>query len=99
MRSRFTAFAFALEDYLIQTWHPRTRPTRLELDDQIEWTRLDLIEVVRGGLLDPDGTVEFTARYRRAGVRGLLHERSNFTRIQGRWLYVNGDLNPVPGNH
>ena len=29
MRSRFTAFAVGLPDYLLATWHPSTRPASL----------------------------------------------------------------------
>ena len=34
MRSRYSAFALGLGDYLWRTWHPRTRPERVSLDDK-----------------------------------------------------------------
>jgi len=36
--------------------------------------------------------VEFVARYRVGGRAVRLHERSRFVNEQGRWLYVDGDL-------
>ena len=31
MRSRYTAYVLKLEDYLLATWHPSTRPQQLDL--------------------------------------------------------------------
>ena len=31
MRSRYAAYVLKLEDYLLATWHPRTRPPSLSL--------------------------------------------------------------------
>ena len=64
MRSRFSAFAVGDAGYLLETWHPSTRPASLELDEGIRWFRLDIVDRVAGGLLDDTGTVEFIARYR-----------------------------------
>jgi len=90
MRSRFSAFAVSAAGYLRETWHPSTRPDRLELDEDQHWDRLDIVTTVDGGPFDPTGVVEFRAHYRGAGGRGEVHERSNFVRLDGRWLYVNG---------
>jgi SEC-C motif-containing protein len=35
MRSRYCAFALGRAGYLLDTWHPSTRPDQLELDDRI----------------------------------------------------------------
>lgn len=92
MRSRYTAFAVG--DHLLTTWHPRTRPTELDLDDSIRWFRLD-IEAYSGGTpFDTNGEVTFTAHYRDAGGRGALHERSRFEKLAGRWVYVDGVVRP-----
>ncbi|RXZ68366.1 YchJ family protein [Agromyces albus] len=91
MRSRYTAFVAGDDRYLLATWHPSTRPERLELDPTMRWYRLDLERVERGGPLDPTGVVEFTARYRVGGERserGEQHEVSRFVREHGRWFYV-----------
>ncbi|AIT89048.1 hypothetical protein CpMRi49_05635 [Corynebacterium ulcerans] len=90
MRSRFTAFALENPQYLVATWHPSTRPADLELDPDITWTRLIIHDSIRGGLLDTEGIVEFTAFYECEGSRGKHHERSRFTRVDGLWTYVDG---------
>jgi SEC-C motif-containing protein len=87
MRSRFSAFALGLADYLLASWHPATRPGELDLDDDITWRRLQIVDVVAGGEHDLTGTVEFRASYRGPGGVGLLHERSLFERVDGRWVY------------
>ncbi|GAA4358942.1 YchJ family protein [Angustibacter luteus] len=88
MRSRYSAFVVGDRDYLLRTWHPAHAPSELELDDALRWVRLDVTDVRRGGFLDVDGEVEFTAHYRNDGVRGVQRERSTFVREGGRWLYV-----------
>jgi SEC-C motif-containing protein len=97
MRSRFSAFALAgpasppetylLTTYLLQTWHPSTRPARLDLDGARRWTRLVVLES-SGGVFDARGTVRFAAHYEQGGRRGIQHETSAFVREQGRWLYL-----------
>ncbi|MFY1614976.1 YchJ family protein [Micromonospora sp. WMMD736] len=91
MRSRFSAFARGDTAYLLHSWHSSTRPERLELDPTQRWTRLEIVETERGGLLDAAGTVTFHAHYRSAGRPGTLTERSRFVREDGRWVYVDGD--------
>ena len=92
MRSRFSAFALGLAPYLGLSWHPSTRPTALELDPDVTWRRLQIVDVVAGGTEDADGVVEFRASFRGPEGAGVLHERSRFTRDQGRWRYVEGDI-------
>jgi SEC-C motif-containing protein len=88
MRSRYAAFAVGDVDYLLRSWHPRTRPATLELDPGVRWLRLDIERTERGGLLDTDGIVEFTAYCRQDGRRSQQHEVSRFERVGGSWLYV-----------
>lgn len=92
MRSRFSAFALGRADYLLVSWHPSTRPSTLELDPDAVWRRLQLVDTVAGGPDDAEGVVEFRASYRDASGAGLLHERSRFARVDGRWLYLDGEL-------
>lgn len=92
MRSRFSAFAVNDAAYLLRSWHPTTRPPRMQLDAQQRWSRLDILGKTGGGLLDAEGTVEFRARYSRHGHAGVLHEHSRFVRHVGLWVY----LGPVP---
>ncbi|MFS0851983.1 YchJ family protein [Microbacterium sp. 179-I 3D4 NHS] len=92
MRSRYTAFALGAVDHLRATWHPSTRPATLEIDADLRWRRLAILERERGGPFDRDGVVEFVAQWEQAGERGRLHERSRFVREDRRWFYVDGDV-------
>lgn len=92
MRSRYSAYCLGLEDYLLRTWHPQTRPAALELAKETsKW--LGLV-VRRCQQFDADrASVEFVARYRVAGRGQRLHEVSRFERLDdGRWYYLDGDL-------
>ncbi|MBE7192021.1 MULTISPECIES: YchJ family protein [Gordonia] len=88
MRSRFTAFAVGDREYLLTTWHRRTRPGDLELDDEIDWYRLDVTETSGGGPFDDAGEVSFVAHHRADGARRTMSEHSRFMREHGRWYYV-----------
>lgn len=90
MRSRYTAFARGDVEHLLRTWHPDTRPSALELDPSVRWTRLEVLDRVGGGLFDADGVVEFRAHRREGPQAGVQHERSRFARESGRWVYVDG---------
>ncbi|WP_042723993.1 YchJ family protein [Curtobacterium sp. B18] len=92
MRSRFSAFALGLPAYLLETWHPSTRPATLELDPAQRWTRLDILSTRAGGPFDASGTVAFRAWWRTDDERGTLEETSDFVREHGRWSYVDGTV-------
>jgi SEC-C motif-containing protein len=92
MRSRYTAYTLLREDYLLQTWHPSTRPAALNLaaDTATKWLGL---EIKRHEQQDAEhALVEFVARYKILGRAHRLHEVSRFVREHGLWLYVDGDM-------
>lgn len=88
MRSRYSAFAVGDTDYLLSTWHPRTRPRTLEQGGEQQWVRLDIVRTIKGGPLDVDGVVEFVAHYREHGERHRQHETSRFVKVDRRWFYL-----------
>ncbi|OIJ66319.1 preprotein translocase [Streptomyces mangrovisoli] len=88
MRSRYSAFVKRDAGYLLRTWHPRTRPERLELDAGTRWTGLAILAAEAGSAFHDAGTVTFRASWR----GGSLHERSRFERVGGAWVYVDGDF-------
>lgn len=92
MRSRYSAYALGLEDYLLKTWHPDTRPKTLDLaeDGSTKWLGL---QVKRAGTTgNNSATVEFIARYRIGGGKAeRMHEISQFLRIGTQWLYLSGE--------
>lgn len=92
MRSRYTAYTLLREDYLLATWHPSTRPTSLDLAEDVP-TKWIGLEVKRYEQQDADhAIVEFVARYKMNGRAHRLHEVSRFVREEGRWFYVDGEV-------
>lgn len=95
MRSRFEAYRRGDAAWLRRTWHPATRPEVLDLADNPRWRGLQIVGTEAGGPADSSGIVEFRATYLiEGGGVGILHERSRFVRENGRWLYVDGDVEP-----
>ena len=68
----------------------RTAATVLELDGTLRWTGLEIVDRSGGGLFDTEGVVEFRAHHREGPRTGVLHERSRFVRVSGRWVYLDG---------
>lgn len=91
MRSRYCAYVLALQDYLLETWHPSTRPVSLDFSDANK-TRWLGLEVRRHTVVDASrAQVEFVARYKMGGLPAVrLHEISDFIFEEDRWFYVSG---------
>lgn len=90
MRSRYSAYVLGLEDYLLATWHPDTRPAALELEqDPARWLGLEVKQ--HDQVSGEHATVTFVARHKVGGRAFRLHEHSRFQRIDGRWFYLDGD--------
>lgn len=92
MRSRYSAYVLGLESYLLATWHPATRPAALELDTTPRPQWLGLAVKSHTPLDESHAAVEFVARYKLNGRAFRLHETSRFERVDGRWLYVDGEI-------
>jgi SEC-C motif domain protein len=103
MRSRYSAYALGLSDYIRETWHASTRPEALaRFDAADKWLGLEIKDAPLAksdeGIVESDykklaeGFVEFVARSKPKGGGAAirLHERSRFVRENGRWLYVDG---------
>jgi len=90
MRSRYSAYALQLADYLLATWHPGTRPLSVDFDPAQRWLGLQVLQHRRQG--DDHATVAFIARSKVGGRAQQLEETSRFVREGGRWTYIDGDL-------
>ncbi len=93
MRSRYSAYVLLLKDYLLATWHPRTRAEDLNLatTPPTRWLGLQIRQHQQTG--EDRAIVEFVARYRLGGGSAVrLHETSRFIREGGRWYYLDGDV-------
>ena len=91
MRSRYSAYVTETADYLLASWHPDTRPSRIRFNEDQRWLGLQVKNTEAGGVDDDDGTVEFVARFKIHGRGHRLHEISRFSRIDGNWYYLNGE--------
>jgi len=97
MRSRYVAYVQRNAGYLLATWHPRTRPSDLDMESGpkwlgLKWLGLKVRRAESGGGNDTTGVVEFVARYRIDGKAHRLHEISRFERLDGKWFYVDGEM-------
>lgn len=96
MRSRYTAYALHNADYLMATWDATVRPKAIDFSrENIDWQRLEIMAVKKGGLKDSKGMVEFKAFYLEDGEEHVMHEISRFTKINGRWFYLNGVVKSI----
>lgn len=91
MRSRYSAYALRLPDYILQTWHADTRPKNLTDADLsgIKWLKL---QVLTHEQPDADTAfVKFVATFQNGKQKKeQLSEYSRFSRESGQWLYVDG---------
>jgi SEC-C motif-containing protein len=90
MRSRYSAFVERDSAYLLDTWHPATRPSRVRFNPAQRWLGLSIKRCEAGSVEDDTGIVEFVARFKLDGKGHRLHETSRFDKIQGRWYYRDG---------
>ena len=97
MRSRYSAYVLGIADYIVKTTHPKFREKNFKVQiekwmNQSRWTHLEVLEVVGGLNEDELGEVEFVAEFYLDGQYQILHERSNFVRYKGRWVYTEGRI-------
>lgn len=105
MRSRYTAYTQANMDYILQTMKP---PAANEFEpnssrkwaQQSEWLGLNIVKTATEG---DKGWVEFIALFNLQKEKHVLHELSEFHRVDGRWYYVDGETpesrKPVKVSH
>ncbi len=91
MRSRYSAYALALADYIIETTHPDNPDYKVPAADRrahilvfsknTQFTGLDILEAL-------DDTVTFRAHLVQKGQDVSFTEKSAFAQIDHRWLYL-----------
>ena len=98
MRARYTAHTLVELDFLRETLHPDNREdgdeeTARRWAERSEWIGLEVLRTEAGGAGDDKGIVEFKARYRdkKGGRLETHHEVSLFEKIDGRWLFRQGE--------
>ena len=99
MRSRFTAFVRGDLDHIESTQATEERnkfdrSAAQSMFNSVEWVSLEVFDTSLGGEDDDTGTVDFVARFKRDSELQDHRERSIFRREEGRWVYVDGEINP-----
>ncbi len=98
MRSRYTAFTLGNMDYIASTQAEKgaegfDSESAKQSADHTKWCGLNVIDAGKKNGSDKD-EVEFSARYIVGDQLHLLHERSQFKKINGQWFYTSGTLIP-----
>ena len=99
MRSRYSAYAKHLPDYLIKTAHP-DNPSYTE--DFVLWrdgillfcrsTSFDGLEILEFVDGKEKATVTFIAHLKQGSHDGTFKEKSNFVKVGNQWLYKDGEI-------
>lgn len=96
MRSRYSAFCLSDIDYLQATLHPSYRKIddKAELEITVKKTHWLGLKVISHQPSLEEATVEFVAFFKGQPFE-QLHEFSRFKKVDGQWLYTDGDELPA----
>ncbi|MBN2870404.1 MAG: SEC-C domain-containing protein [Campylobacterales bacterium] len=93
MRSRYSAYALGLADYIIKTTHPDNPDFT---SDTMEWKN-GILEFCRSSRFTGlkitefiDGESEAFVTFEAVLDHGSINEKSRFLKVAGRWLYESG---------
>jgi SEC-C motif-containing protein len=89
MRARFTAHAIGDFGFVHRTYRPTASQAYVPPADgpTTEWTRL-VIHSHETGRTPDVATVEFSAYGKDGGAEHVLHEKAEFVREAGGWIYA-----------
>ncbi|MDD5159572.1 MAG: YchJ family metal-binding protein [Sulfuricurvum sp.] len=95
MCSRYSAYALGLADYIMATTHPNNpdytedkeiwRKSILEFFHNTQFLGLKISEFI-------DGKEEAFVTFEAMLDHGILKEKSRFLKVEGKWLYVDGEF-------
>ena len=95
MRSRYSAYAYGLVDYIMETTHPENEHFKM---DDLNW-RNEIISFCNNfqflglSILDSaENWVIFNAHITQAGKDFSFTEKSSFEKIDDRWFYKSGKI-------
>lgn len=103
MRARYCAFVQSRIGFLSDSLHPDHRAdhdveaTR-RWAENAQWLGLQIVDTEAGGETDDEGMVEFVATFKEKGAVRQHHEQSRFSRFQGAWYFVDGEM-VLPTTH
>ena len=95
MRSRYSAYALGLIEYIMATTHPNNPDASIALADwqssisefskTTQFMGLNILEFIDG---EKEAYVTFEARF----DHGFMKEKSRFYKMNGKWLYHSGEF-------
>lgn len=99
MRSRYSAYALKLADYIIATTHPDNREYKenieawkasiMEFSENSQFEKLEILGWKDG---EKFATVSFVVSLTQQGHKVIFTEKSLFEKVEGKWLYKNGEF-------
>lgn len=99
MRSRYSAYAMEMPDYIIDTTHPDNpsyssdRPSwQRELAAFSRITTFEDLRILESEEGETTAVVKFKAQLRQGERDISFTETSRFEKVDGRWLYRGGDI-------
>ncbi|MDR2849398.1 MAG: YchJ family protein [Verrucomicrobiota bacterium] len=97
MRSRYCAYALGAVEYLFKTSGPKVRKefdveSSRKWAESAKWTGIEILHEEGGGASDDTGVVEFLAHYSVNDTPFDHHERAEFAKADGEWIFIDGRI-------
>ncbi len=98
MRSRYTAYTLGNMDYILETMKSPAADNfdRAAAKKYALQTRWGTLEVLKSMTEQNKGWVEFIAHFKVEGAEQILHEISEFRLDEGKWYYIDGEIQTQP---
>ncbi|MED5525772.1 YchJ family protein [Gallaecimonas pentaromativorans] len=89
MRARYCAHVVNAPQFILDSWHPDSRPTLADIAPFIAlpWHDLQILGHLPG---EQESFVTFLARYQQDEGLAFHLEKSRFLKIDGNWLFHSG---------
>jgi len=99
MRSRYSAYALGIADYLIETTHPKSPHCVLDKEQWLyqirvfsKQTTFEGLEILETEYTDSEAFVSFVAHLSKEGIDLTFTERSRFLKQGQSWRYMDGKI-------
>jgi len=98
MRSRYSAYAIGLVDYILKTSYQlpksmrKLEAMRKEIMNFSNFTVFQGLEIIDFNQSEDSGWVIFHAILKQNDKDASFKEKSYFIKLDGRWLYTHGDI-------
>jgi len=97
LRSRYSAYVLCNTDYILSTIHPDERPKydRKGIEKWSKNSQWISLQVISSQDTEDTGHIEFIATFKESFITKKHHEKSEFSKIEGKWYFKNGNVVPV----